>query len=354
VSGRGARLVVGLALTLTAAACAQAPAAVGAPETISCAAGTVRGQGSSAQTNAVNAWIRNYQVACPEATVAYESSGSTAGVTAFLGGSGDFAGTDSPLTAAQQATADARCGGPAVHLPMAVGPIVLAYTVAGVGDLRLTPATVAAIFAGKVTAWNDPAIAADNPDAVLPSTPIRTVHRQDSSGTTANFTAFLTAAAGTAWSFGSGSRWAAPGGRAERGSNGVASAVGRTDGAIGYVEASYARFHDLAIAQVRNGAGEFVVPSDEAAGVTVGAARVSAGDLRLAVDYRTTAAGAYPIVVVTYEVVCRAGVSGLVKSFLGYTASSRGQAAAARLGYAPLPEQLRSRVADAVAGLSTT
>jgi phosphate transport system substrate-binding protein len=352
------RLAAGLVLALAATACGPASAPEQSAGAISCAAGSVRAQGSSAQTNAVNTWIRNYQVACPDATIAYESTGSGAGVRAFIAGTGDFAGSDSPLTGEQQAAADARCGGgPAVHLPMVIGPIALAYNVAGVGDLRLAPATVARIFAGTVTAWDDPVIAADNPEVVLPSTEIRTVHRSDSSGTTANFTAFLAATAGPDWRYGSDSTWTAPGGSARRGSNGVASTIARTAGAIGYVEASYARFHNLAVARVRNGAGQFVAVTDEAAGRTVAAASItgSRGDLRLAVDYRTVAAGAYPIVLVTYEIVCRTGTPAralpLVRSFLSYTVGPQGQAAAARVGYAPLPAALQGRVAAAVSQL---
>ncbi|GAA3342129.1 phosphate ABC transporter substrate-binding protein PstS [Amorphoplanes nipponensis] len=359
MSGR-LRLAAGpaVALVLALAACAPAAAPRAVAEAVPCVAGSLRGQGSSAQTNAVNTWIRNYQIACSGATVAYGSTGSGAGVRAFLAGSGDFAGTDSPLTAPEQAAADARCGrGPAVHLPMVIAPIALAYTVAGVDDLRLAPATVARIFAGAVTSWDDPLIAADNPGVPLPATAVRTVHRSDSSGTTANFTGFLAATAGAGWRFGTDSTWAAPGGSAARGSNGVASAIARTDGAIGYVEASYARFHQLAVARVRNGAGEFAAVTDEAAGRTVAAAGVTGagGDLRLAVDHRTAVLGAYPIVLVTYEVVCRTGTPArtrpLLRGFLTYTAGPAGQAAAARLGYAPLPEQLRRKVAAVVAGL---
>nr|BFE72832.1 hypothetical protein GCM10020092_061330 [Actinoplanes digitatis] len=234
-----------------------------------------------------------------------------------------------------------------------VGPIALAYNVAGVGDLRLAPATVAKVFAGAVTTWDDPAIAADNPGAVLPSTTIRTVHRGDGSGTTGNFTAFLAATAGGDWDFGADSAWPAPGGGAQRGSNGVATAVARTDGAIGYVEASYARFHSLATARVGNGAGEFVAPADDAVARTVAGAEVLGRDrdLRLAVDHRTAAAGAYPIVLVTYEVVCEAGAKELTRSFLGYAVSPEGQAQAARVGYTPLPEDLRKKVEAAVADL---
>ncbi|MGW4945157.1 phosphate ABC transporter substrate-binding protein PstS [Actinoplanes sp. NPDC004185] len=352
-------LVAALVLAAGATACAPVAQAPAAADAIPCAAGSLRAQGSSAQTNAVNTWIRNYQVACSGATVAYASTGSGAGVRAFLAGTGDFAGSDSPLAARQQTAADARCArGPAVHLPMVIGPIALAHNVAGVGDLRLAPATVARIFAGTVTTWDDPVIAADNPEAVLPSTAIRTVHRSDGSGTTANFTAFLAATAPADWRFGEDSTWAAPGGSAQRGSNGVASTVARTDGAIGYVEASYARFHNLAVARVRNGAGEFTALTDEAAGRTVAAAAVTGtgSDLRLAVDYRTAAAGAYPIVLVTYEVVCRTGTPArslpLLRGFLTYTAGPQGQAAAARLGYTPLPAALQGKVLAAVAALN--
>ena len=322
-------------------------------EAISCAPGTVAGQGSSAQANAVSAWIKNYQVSCADATISYSSVGSGAGVTAFIGGSGDFAGTDSALSAADQPRAAQRCGSAAIHLPMVVGPIALAYNVAGVDSLRLSPATVAQIFGGRITRWNDAAVARDNPGVALPATPVRTVHRSDKSGTTDNFTKFLAGAAGENWSYGSGSAWPAPGGVAALGSNRVVSTIERADGAIGYVEASYARFHDLPTARVGNAAGDFVGLTDEAAGLMVAGARVTGtgGDLQLSVDYKSAVAGAYPLVLVTYEVVCQRGTGPLVKSFLGYAASPAGQEAAVQLGYAPLPEALREKVVGAVAAL---
>jgi phosphate transport system substrate-binding protein len=344
--------VLGLLLILGLAACdSPTPAAVTA---VSCASGSIAGQGSSAQANAVNNWIKDYQVACEHATVQYASIGSSAGLEAFVGGTGAFAGSDSPLSAADQPRADARCGpGPAIHLPMVVGPVALAFNVVGVEQLQLKPATIAKIFAGAITAWNDPAIAADNPGADLPVTTIRTVHRSDGSGTTDNFTKFLAATAGRDWSFGSGSAWSAPGGIAVKGSNRVVAVIERTEGAIGYVEASYARFHELPTARVGNAAGKFAALTEAAAGITVAGARITGkgGDLQLAVDYGTKAAGAYPIVLVTYEVVCKTGTPPLAKSFLAYAASPAGQASATRLGYAPLPEALRVKVAAAVAAL---
>jgi phosphate transport system substrate-binding protein len=236
---------------------------------------------------------------------------------------------------------------------MLAGPVALAYTVAGAGDLRLRPATIAKIFTGRVTAWNDPAIVADNPDTPLPSTAIVTVHRSDGSGTTDNLQKFLTATAGADWPYGPGSAWAAPGGRAEHGSNGVSAFIAETDGAIGYVEWSYARFRNLHTASVANGSGAFV-PLTSAAAATAIAGAVPTGtgkDLQLALDFKTAASGAYPLVLVTYEVVCANRAPALLKSFFTYAVSDAGQAAAGRLGYAPLPDALRARVTGTLAGL---
>jgi phosphate transport system substrate-binding protein len=216
-------------VALLATAGCDAPAVAEPP--ISCASGNVTGQGSTAQTNAVNAWIKAYQIACPGASIAYTSTGSGAGVRDFLAGTGDFAGTDTPLGDDDQRRADARCGsGPAVHLPLVIGPIALVHNVAGVDDLRLTPQNIARIFSGKITVWNDPAIARDNQDTALPATRIRIVHRSDGSGTTDNFLRYLAAAAPAEWA---GNEWPLPGALGQRGSHRVAATIARTDGAIG-------------------------------------------------------------------------------------------------------------------------
>jgi phosphate transport system substrate-binding protein len=345
-------LVLATVLLFGTAACSASPAEPAA-ESIACASGSITAQGSSAQTNAVNAWIKNYQVTCPSATIAYDSVGSGAGVHAFNAGTGDFAGSDSALTAETLPGATARCGGPVVHLPMVVGPVALAFNIAGVSSLRLTPEVIAQIFTSKISAWNDKAIAQSNPGVLLPATPIRTVHRSDSSGTTDNFTKFLAAAAADDWHFGSDANWPAPGGSAQKGSNRVVATIERTDGSIGYVESSYATFHDLPTAQVGNAAGEFPALTDAAAAEMVAGARTtgSGGDLQLAIDYGNKAPGAYPIVLVTYEILCKSKTKPLTKSFLTYASSPAGQAAATRLGYAPLPDQLREKVAAAVGSL---
>ncbi|GLW31645.1 phosphate ABC transporter substrate-binding protein PstS [Actinoplanes regularis] len=339
-----------LAALLLLAACDEPERAV---DPVPCAAGSAAGQGSSAQANAVNEWIKQYQIACASAAVEYASVGSGAGVRTFLAGTGDFAGTDAALGDADRSAAATRCGGdPAVHLPMVIGPIALAYNVAGVGELRLAPATIAKIFNGGITAWNDKAVAADNPGVVLPATPVRAVHRRDGSGTTANFTRFLAGTAKADWPYEPAGAWPAPGGVAVSGSDRLVSAVARTDGAIGYVEASYARVDELATVLVGDARGDFVPPTDEAAAAAVATATPAGGDdLRLELNYADLYGGAYPLVQVTYEVVCRSGASAVARGFLAYAASPAGQAAAGAAGYAPLPDTLRERVAAVVANL---
>src|SRR5262249_38659610 len=159
-------------------------------------------------------------------------------------------------------------------------------------------------FSGAVTTWNDPAIAADNTGATLPATKIVSVHRSDSSGTTDNFTKYLGAAASTDWTFPHDKTCKAPGGDGEKGSDDISSFLSKTDGAIGYVEWSFAQVNNLKMAKIQNAAGEFTALTADAAGKTVASAKsggASTSDMQLTIDYNTTATGAYPIVLVTYE-----------------------------------------------------
>jgi len=243
-------------------------------------------------------------------------------------------------------------------LPMVVGPIAVVYNVSGVSDLQLKPATIAKIFSGAITKWDDGMIKADNPSATLPSTQIISVHRSDSSGTSDNFTKYLSAAAAADWTYGHDKAWKAPGGDGEKGSDGVSTYIKATDGSIGYVEMSFAQVNSLNTAKIYNAAGEFTALSGDAAGKTVASAQVtnaSPNDMTLSIDYNTTAAGAYPIVLVTYEIVCEKGTPAsalpLLKSFLTYTASSAGQQSLSAIGYAPLPDSVRTKVASTVGTL---
>jgi phosphate transport system substrate-binding protein len=364
-------IIAGIALTATVALAACGTDKNNTPSSnsttggtsagaIQCATGTLNAQGSTAQANAVAQWIKDYNAQCSGATINYQGTGSGAGQQAFIAGQADFAGSDSALKPADQPKADAHCGSgnQAIHLPMVVGPIAVAYNVSGVTNLQLKPATLAGIFAGKIKTWNDPAIAADNPGASLPSTKITPVHRADSSGTSDNFTNYLSQTASSVWTFGHDKVWHAPGGDAEQGSDGVSKFIASTDGAIGYVEWSFVTLNNLNMAKIFNGAGEWSTLTADSAGKTIAGAQVvgTGDDLQMKIDYSTTTPGAYPIVLVTYEIVCNKGNPAaslpLLKSFLGYTSSTAGQASLTKVGSAPLPDSVRTKVAAAVTAMS--
>ncbi|TWG26042.1 phosphate ABC transporter substrate-binding protein PstS [Actinoplanes teichomyceticus] len=356
-------LVAGIALTATIAlsACGSdntdtksEAGGAAAPSAGTCVGGTLSAQGSSAQKNAMDEWIKAYSASCADAKIDYQGNGSGAGIKAFTSGLADFAGSDSALKEDEQKAADAKCGAPVLNLPMVVGPIAVVYNVQGVDGLQLSASTIAKIFAGKITKWNDPAIVAENKDAKLPAATIETVHRADESGTTDNFTKYLSKAAEADWTFDHAKTWAAPGGTGANKSDGVASKIKSAPNSISYVELSFAENNDLQMAKVKNGAGEFTELTGEAAGKAIEGAKVvgTGNDLKLDIDYNTTQAGAYPIVLATYEIVCSknadAGKGKAIQGFLKYTASAEGQKALGELGYAPLPESVRAKVAASV------
>ena len=353
---------IALTATLALAACGSdnnstesGSAASAAPG--SCGTGSLTAQGSTAQKNAMDEWTKKYSAKCSGATVNYQGTGSGAGVQAFIQGTADFAGSDSYLKDDEQKQADAKCaGGPALNIPMVIGPIAVVYNLDGVTGLQFDAPTLAKIFSGKITKWNDPAIAALNTSAKLPSTAIQAVHRSDESGTTDNFTKYLSKTATADWTYDHAKAWKAPGGTGAAKSDGVASLVKSTPGTIAYVEFSFAQNSSLAMAKVKNGAGEFTELTGDSAGQTLEGAKVvgTGNDLKMDIDYTTTTAGAYPIVLVTYEIACSKGSSKAadIKAFLTYTASTAGQSALNDLGYAPLPADIQSKVATAAAAIS--
>jgi phosphate transport system substrate-binding protein len=322
-----------------------------------CASGSLTAQGSSAQKNAMAEWIKTYQGQCPDAKIDYQGNGSGAGITAFISGTADFAGSDSALKEEEQPQANAKCaGGAALNLPMVIGPIAVVYNVDGADNLQLDAPTLAKIFAGKITKWDDPAIAGQNSGVKLPSTAIGTVHRSDESGTTDNFTKYLSKTAKSDWTFDHAKAWKGPGGTGAKGSDGVASAVKSTPGTIAYVELSFAENSDLKMAKIKNGAGEYTELTGANAGKTIEGAKITGtgDDLKMDIDYATTTAGAYPIVLVTYEIACSKGSpkAAAIKGFLTYTSSTGGQSALGDLGYAPLPASIQAKVAASVATIS--
>lgn len=332
-----------------------------AAKQVHCGTGTVTAEGSSAQKNAIDEAIASFKSICQDATVNYNPTGSGAGIKQFIAGQVDFAGSDSSLkTKAKGGTVEAdeakkTCGSPAWNLPMVTGPIAVAYNLPGVGKLVLTPAVTADIFTGKITTWNDPAIAAVNKGATLPTTTIKVFFRSDESGTTENFTRYLKAAAPTKWTAEPAKSWTGTG-EGKPKSDGVANAVKSTEGGITYAEWSYAKDNKLGMAQIDNGSGPVELTGESVSKAVASAKQSGQGnDIRLNIDYATKAAGAYPILLVTYEIVCSEGKdpakTTTIKAFLKHFASQDTQAGLEPIGYAPLPESVRAKVNTAIDAL---
>ncbi|MFD3933006.1 phosphate ABC transporter substrate-binding protein PstS [Streptomyces sp. NPDC058614] len=334
-------------------------ATTGAASSIKCddAKGQLLADGSSAQKNAIDAWVKEFSTACG-VQINYKGGGSGAGVTAFTQGTVAFAGSDSALKPEEVTASKAVCtGGQAIDLPMVGGPIAVGYNVPGVDNLVLDAATIAKIFDSKITNWNDDAIKALNPDATLPDLKIQAFHRSDESGTTDNFTKYLIAATPDNWKYEGGKAWQAKGGQSASGSSGVAAQVKQTSGAISYMELSYAK-DGINAASLDTGAAAPVEATVDNATKAIAAAQVvgTGSDLALKLDYATKAEGAYPITLVTYEIVCdkgnKADTLPATKAFLTYIASEDGQNLLTEAGYAPIPAEIIAKVRTTIAGLS--
>jgi phosphate transport system substrate-binding protein len=342
-----------LALGLTACGASNEDGSDGG-STDSKLTGTLNGAGSSAQEAAVAAWKKEFQTANPNVTVNYDPVGSGGGREQFLAGGVAFAGSDSYLTDEELATAKTTCKGDIVEVPTYVSPIAVIYNLDGVDKLNLSPKTIGAIFQGKITKWNDPAITADNPDAKLPDSAITAVHRSDDSGTTENFTDYLDKAGEGSWTGGKTKAWPIKNGEAAEGTSGVVAAVTGGQGTIGYADESQAG--DLGKASVKVG-DSFTDPTADAAAKIVDSATPVAGrgdtDIAIDIDRKSTEAGVYPIVLASYQIACQKfddkAQADLVKAWLTYVVSEEGQAAAAKsAGSAPLSSDFSSKAQAAI------
>ncbi|MEU5321716.1 phosphate ABC transporter substrate-binding protein PstS [Streptomyces sp. NPDC021056] len=334
--------------------------ATAANSSIKCddAKGQLLADGSSAQKNAIDAWVKQFTAACSGVQINYKGGGSGAGVTAFTQGQVAFAGSDSALKPEEVTASKSVCkGGQGIDLPMVGGPIAVGFNVPGVDKLVLNAETLAKIFDSKITNWNDKAIKALNPDATLPDLKIQAFHRSDESGTTDNFTKYLIAASPANWKYEGGKAWQAKGGQSASGSSGVAQQVKQTSGAISYMELSYAK-DGIVPVTIDTGASAPVEATVENATKAIAAAQVvgTGKDLSLKLDYATKADGAYPITLVTYEIVCDKGNKAdslpATKAFLRYIASEDGQGVLAEAGYAPIPDDIIAKVRTTIEGLS--
>lgn len=367
---RSVAVLSGVAMLTALAACGDNTAAptgdassnTASGETIS---GEFKGAGASSQQAAVEAWVAGFQGTNPDAKIGYDPSGSGAGVSTFLTGATAWAGSDAALSADQIEQSKSVCAsGTAFDIPVYISPIAVVFNLKGVSDegkhVNMDAETIAKIFDGKITTWNDPAIQDQNPDLELPATPITVVHRSDKSGTTQNFVSYFIDTVPDAWPYELSENWPNEVGQGAKGTSGVISTVQQADGTIGY--ADFSQVGDLGTVAVKVGE-EYVEISAEAGSKVIDDSELDSsaeGENRVVVklNHNTSAEGAYPIVLVSYDIACPAyedaDTAKFVKSWLTYVVSEEGQQTASQnAGSAPLPDSLRETVMQSIDAIET-
>ncbi len=295
-------------------------------------------------------WFSEYNKLHPDVQINYQSIGSGGGIRQVTNGTVDFGASDGPMTNEQLASAKGKL----YHIPTVLGAVVPAYNVKGVNqELKFSGATLAGIFLGRITTWNDGAIAKDNPGVSLPSTSIVVVHRSDGSGTTYCFTDYLTKISGDWKSLvGTGTSVKWPTGIGAKGNEGVAGMVRNMDGAIGYIELIYAEQNKITYGSVKNAAGQYIKAS-------LASTTAAAAGMKMPDDYRvsiTNAPGkdAYPIATFTWLLVpaknADANKQKVIVDFLNWMIND-GQKMTSQLTYAPLPAAVAAKVKATIAQL---
>lgn len=303
---------------------------------------TLNGSGSTFQQNFNNAAIGALAAVLPNIKITYGGGGSGKGKSDLGAQTVDWAGTDSTLKPTEKA---ALKGGAALYFPTVVAPITVSYNLPGVKSLKLDGATVAGIFSTQIKTWNDPKIAALNSGTTLPSTPIQVCHRADASGTTSNFTKFLTSAGGAGWTLGQGDtiNWPA-GTQGGQGNGGVAQCVKSKAGAVGYVDFADAKSAGLTYASVKNKNGEFQQPTLDGASKAAAGATVAPDLTYSPID--PPGAGVYPITsptwILVYQRQTDPNKGKALQAFLKFILSD-GQKLAEGSNYAPLPPDLATK-----------
>ena len=310
---------------------------------------TVTGAGATFPAPIYSKWFTQYSAAHPGVEINYQAIGSGGGIQQVTNGIVDFGASDMPMKDEQLAAAKVKV----THIPTVLGAVVPIFNVPGVSDLHLSPDVLADIYLAKITAWNDPRIAKDNPGVSLPGDKIIVIHRSDGSGTSFIFTDYLSKVS-EAWKSGPGSGTAInwPTGVGGKGNEGVAAQVRQFQGALGYVELIYALQNHINYAAIRNKAGNWVKGSIE--GVTAAAATA-----KIPADYRVSITDApgpdsYPISSFTYLLIpthpADMNKEKVIKDMLSWIVKS-GESEASSLSYAPLPENLASKVLQTIYAL---
>jgi phosphate transport system substrate-binding protein len=310
----------------------------------------ITGAGATFPNPIYSKWFSEYSQAHPGVEINYQSIGSGGGITQVTKGLVDFGASDMPMTD------DALKASPIklIHIPTVLGAVVPIFNVSGVQDLKFSGDTLADIYLGKITNWNDAKIAKDNAGTKLPDQKIIVVHRSDGSGTSFIFTDFLSKV-NKEWADGPGKGTALnwPVGVGGKGNEGVAGLVRQLPGAIGYVELIYALQNKISFGDVKNADGKFVKASID--GVTSAAASIK----QMPADYRisiTNAPGAdaYPISSFTYLLIpakpADANKEKVLKDLLSWIIKS-GESEVSALSYAPLPPALQEKVLKTVYAL---
>jgi phosphate transport system substrate-binding protein len=314
---------------------------------------TVTGAGATFPLNMIEQWKSDFNKS-QGVTIAYTGVGSGAGRTQLLAGTVDFAASDVAAKPEEADQLKAKYGDFA-YIPMTAGGIAVMYNVPGLKDMKLTGPTIAKIFAGTITSWNDPAIAADN-GAAGPNLPIQVFVRSDKSGTSGVFTSYLSKVGPAEWTKGSTETFPTDKGQiGKAGSDGVSNAVKAAAGGIGYAEHSFAVERQLPEVLVKNGAGEFKGPETGAVTAAIDAATINP-DGTLTLNYTTDKAGVYPISTTSYMMVptkMDAKKGENMAAFLNY-ALGDGQGKAAALGYAPVSEGVRKAGQAAISRINGT
>jgi phosphate transport system substrate-binding protein len=349
--------VAALALALSVTACGagnESSGSGGGDDAV-----TLNGGGATSQAKAEGVWRDAYQTDSGN-TVNYEEVGSGTGRENFNSGAYSFAGTDSYIDddEGELSAAKERCNGEdPIEVPAYVSPIAVAFNLGGdITSLNMSSETIADIFNGSITTWSDDAIAEDNPDADLPDTAIAIIHRSDDSGTTANFTDYLSKTSNGAWADDPDDTWPADlkGGQGLEGTSGVIGGVTDTEGAIGYADES--AVGDLGVVSIGVGSAFSPPTAEGAAAVVAKSPRVegrAATDMAIDIDRTLTDSGDYPLLLTSYLLACQhyddAGEADAVKGFLSYVLSSDGQQAAAdEAGSAPLESAMQKEAAGIV------
>lgn len=315
-------------------------------EDLSSLSGSLPGSGATFPQAFYEEAITEFQDVAPDLQVTYGGGGSGKGKQDLADQISKWAGTDSLVKDADLA---GYKGGPIFYFPTVAAPITVSYNLDGADGLQLDGDTIARIFQREITSWDDPAIVALNEELDLPAEPIVVARRADGSGTTTNFTKYLTKAAPQAWTLGSSDTVDWPSDtQAGQGNGGVAQIVQSTQGSIGYIDLSDAVASNLQIAAVENAAGNFVEPSLEAASAALAGAEVEADLTYDPLD--AAGADSYPITaptwIITYQTVSAADLANL-QGWLTYVLTEA-QEIAPEVDYAPLPPELQEKALEQV------